>query len=86
MFKNRSSRHGAGEMNPTRNHEVSGSIPVLVQWVGDSGFSMSCGVVHRRSSDLTLLWLWCRPAAAALIQPLAWEPPYAEAVAPPKKV
>ena len=26
-------------------------------------------------SDLTLLWLW--PAATALIQPLAWEPPYA---------
>ena len=24
-----------------------------------------------------LLWPWCRPAAA-LIQPLAWEPPYAE--------
>jgi len=20
--------------------------------------------------------LWCRPAAVALIQPLAWEPPY----------
>ena len=24
-----------------------------------------------------LLWLWFRPAATALIQPLAWEPPYA---------
>ena len=23
--------------------------------------------------DTELLWLWCRPAAAALIQPLAWE-------------
>ena len=22
-----------------------------------------------------LLWLWCRPTAAALIQPLAWELP-----------
>ena len=28
-----------------------------------------------------LLWLWCRPAAAALIQPLAWEPPCAAGVA-----
>ena len=28
-----------------------------------------------------LLWLWCRPAATALIQPLAWEPPYATGVA-----
>ena len=23
------------------------------------------------------IWLWCRPAAIAPIQPLAWEPPYA---------
>jgi len=38
---------------------------------------MSCGVDHRHSSDLALLWLWCRAAAAALIRPLAWEPPYA---------
>ena len=39
---------------------------------------MSCGVGHRRSSDLTWLWLWlwCRPAAAALTPPLAWELPY----------
>ena len=25
--------------------------------------------------------LWCRPVAPALIQPLAWEPPYAAAAA-----
>ena len=42
---------------------------------------MSCGVGHRRSSDLALLWLWCRLAAMALIRPLAWEPPYAMGVA-----
>ena len=35
---------------------------------------MSCGVGHRHSPDLALLWLWYRPAATALIQPLAWEP------------
>ena len=28
-----------------------------------------------------LLWLWCRPAAVALIRPLAWEPLYAMGVA-----
>ena len=28
-----------------------------------------------------LLWLWCRPVAAALIRPLAWEPPCAVGVA-----
>ena len=38
---------------------------------------MSCGVGHRRGSVPTLLWLWRRSAAAALIGPLAWEPPYA---------
>ena len=40
---------------------------------------MSCGVVHRCGSDLVLLWH--RLAAAAPIQPLAWEPPYAKSVA-----
>ena len=30
---------------------------------------MSCGVGHRRGSDLARLWLWRRPAAAAPIQP-----------------
>ena len=38
--------------------------------------AMSCGLGRRHSSDPTLLWLWHRPAAAALIQPLAWELPY----------
>ena len=39
--------------------------------------AMSCGVGCRCGLDPTLLWLWCRPAATALIRPLAWEPPYA---------
>ena len=38
---------------------------------------MNCGVGHRRGLDPELLWLWCRLAAAAPIQPLAWEPPHA---------
>ena len=35
-----------------------------------SGVALSCGVGHRRGSNLAWLWLWCRPAAT-------WEPPYA---------
>ena len=42
-----------------------------------SGVAMSCGVDPRGVLDPMLLWLWCKPAAAALIEPLAWEPPYA---------
>ena len=36
-------------------------------------------------SHSSLLWLWCRLAATAMIQPLAWEPPYAVGVALKRK-
>ena len=42
---------------------------------------MSCGVGHRRGSDLALPWLWRQLAATAPIRPLAWEPPYAAGAA-----
>ena len=42
---------------------------------------MSYGVGHRLSLDLELLWLWHRPAAIALIRPLAWELLYARCAA-----
>ena len=41
-----------------------------------SSIAVSYNVGHRRNLDLMLCELWCRPAAAALIQPLAWELPY----------
>ena len=44
-----------------------------------------CGVGRRYGSDPALLWLWCRVAAVALIQPLAWEPPYATSMAQKKQ-
>ena len=40
-----------------------------------SGVAVSCGVGHRRG--LVPALLWCRPAAAAPVRPLPWEPPYA---------
>ena len=38
---------------------------------------MCYGVGHRHGLDPSLLWLWCRQTAAAPIQLLAWERPYA---------
>ena len=60
-------------MNPTRIHEVVGSIPGL------SGLRIQCCI-----SDL--MWLWCRLAAIALIQHLTWEPPYVTGVALKKQI
>ena len=42
---------------------------------------MGGGVGHTGGSDPALLWLWCRPVAAAPIRPLAWEPPHASGAA-----
>ena len=42
---------------------------------------MSCGVGCRLGLAPALLWLWHRPKAIAPIRPLAWESPYAAAVA-----
>ena len=66
---------------PTSILEDAGSIPGLAQWVKGSDIAMICGVCRRCSSGLALLWLWCRPAAIALIRPLAQEVPYAAGAA-----
>ena len=67
-----SSHCGSVLTNLTRIHEDPGLIPGLAHWVN----AMSCGIGHRCGSDPTLLWLWCRAAAAVPIQTLALEIPY----------
>ena len=52
-------------MNQTSIHEDTSLIPGLAQQV----------------KDPPLLWLWRRLGDTALIQPLAWQPPYAAGVA-----
>ena len=49
--------------------------PLSVGW--GSNVAMICAVGCRCDSDPPLLWLWCRMAAVALIQTLAWELPNA---------
>ena len=55
---------------------LASSISVLsIQCCRERGVGRTC------HSDLAWLWLWCRLAAVALIQPLAWELPYATGAA-----
>ena len=46
---------------------------------------MSSSVGHRCGWELALLCLWCRAVVTTLIQPGAWEPPYAMGAALKKK-
>ena len=73
--------------NLTSIHEDVGLIPSLVEWVKDPEFPQAAvqvanvaGIWHHCGCGVGR-WLWCRPAAAALIQPLSWELPYAAGVA-----
>ena len=63
--------------NPSSIHEDAGSIPGLAQRVKGCGVALSYSVGCRLGSELTLLWLCCRLAAATPVRLLAWELPYA---------
>ena len=72
---------GSVDTNLTGIREDTGSLPGLAHWVKGASIAVSCDVDHRHGSNPAWLWLWSRPAAAAPIRPLAWEPPYAPGVA-----
>ena len=74
----RSSWCGSVVTNLTGIHEDVGLIPGPAQWVKNPALLQAA---RRCGSDPVLPWLWCRPAAAALIPPLDWELPYATGVA-----
>ena len=59
----------------TSNHDDADSILGLAKGGWGCGVAINCHVGCRHGSDL--VWLWCRPTAVALVQPLAWELPYA---------
>ena len=74
-------------MNPTTFHEVPGLIPNLTRWVKRSSVAMTCGAGCWCSFalDPMLLWLWCRLAAASLIQPPSLETSICYEFVPKKK-
>ena len=67
--------------NLTSIYEDASLIPGLAHWVKDLVLPRAVVLGYRCGSDPTLLWLWRRLAAAALIRPLAWELPYTLAAA-----
>ena len=72
-----SSSRGSAVRSRTSIREDVDSIPGPAQWVKDLAVALSCGVGCRRNLDPTLLWLWCRLAAAAPVRLLAWKSSYA---------
>ena len=72
-------------MNPTSILRTIQNHPWPRSVSEGSGVVGSRGVVCRCGSDLVLLWLWCRQAAAPRIRPLAWEPPHGFRCGPKKK-
>ena len=58
-----------------KNLTTVAQVAVEVQWVKDLELPVSCGLGHRHSLDLELLWFRHRPAATVPTGPLAWELP-----------
>ena len=65
-------------------------VPIVAQWKRIQLGTMRLQIPSLASLSGLRIWhcceLWCRPAAAALIQPLAWEIPYAACMALKSKI
>ena len=74
--------------NKYNKNEESG-VPTVAQQKQTQLASMMMQVKSLDSLSRLRIWhcceQWCKPAAAALIGPLAWEPPYAESAALKKR-
>ena len=69
--------------NESDEHPWGCEFDLWPRWEGwGSSITVSCGVGHRRGSDLPLLWLWCRPVATAPVWHRVWQPPHAVSVTP----
>ena len=63
----------------------SGGVPLVAQWKHLTSIQEDADLIPGLTQWVKDLWLWYRPVATALIQPLAWEPLYAMGVALKKK-
>ena len=65
--------------------QYQNGVPVVAQWKRIQLGTMRLQVRTLASLSGLRIWhcheLWCRPAATALIKPLAWEPPYGTGMA-----
>ena len=71
--------------NPTSIHGDESLISGLPQWVKDLALSRAEAWLADATQIWCCLWPWHRLAAAALIQPLAWELTYAASMALKRK-
>ena len=77
----RSSCCGSAVMNLTVSVRMGTRSPALLSAGYGPRVAFSCDVGRGCCLDPGLLWLWCRPAGAALMRCVAWELPHSAGAA-----